>query len=94
VGYHGDVGFFKCELLNALTDNEEEEDDDEQVDDKETDNHEEDGFDDGGATWDPEHQLPDLNEDEAIQLTRDQSELDELAQWDVVAFQICESALA
>jgi hypothetical protein len=65
VGYLGDVGFFKCELLNALTD-EEEEDDDEHVNDKEADNNEEDGFDDDGTSWDPEHQPPDLTKDGAF----------------------------
>jgi hypothetical protein len=50
-------------------------DDDEDDDDVDGDKF----FDDGGAAWDPEHQPPDLNEDEAIQFVIAQCELKQLA---------------
>jgi hypothetical protein len=46
------------------------------------------------VVWDPEHQLPYLTEDEAIQLAIDQSDLDQLAERNGIGFQLRESALA
>jgi hypothetical protein len=85
-GYLSKLRFFKCELLNALTD-----DDEEAASNKDRNDHEDEGFDDGGAAWDPEHQPPDLTKDEAIQLTIDQSELGQLTKWNNLGFQFRKS---
>jgi hypothetical protein len=56
--YLGDIGFFKRELVNTLTEDNEDDngdDDEDVVDNEEADDHEDEGFDDGGATWDLEH---------------------------------------
>jgi hypothetical protein len=86
VGYLGEVGLFKRELVSGLTNNDEG-DKEEPDGDGQSDEH----FDDSGAACYPEHQPSDLNEDEAIQLAIPQSKL---AQWDGIAVHRHESVLA
>jgi hypothetical protein len=70
VGYLQDVEFNR-ELMTGLTNNDENETDEGEVEDfveGEDNDHGDEHFDNDVATWDPEHQPPDLNEDEAIEL--------------------------